>query len=47
MGVSDFWNYPIPQKGPDRQYNNDAGSNPVLRGASLAIVSSMSAIPII
>ncbi|EXJ87262.1 hypothetical protein A1O3_04221 [Capronia epimyces CBS 606.96] len=33
------WNRPQPRKGPDVPYQNDAGSNPVLRGYALAVVS--------
>lgn len=35
------FNRPQPREGPDVPYNNDAGSNPVLRGLTLAVVSRM------
>lgn len=33
------WNKPHPREGPQVRYKNEAGSNPVLRGYGLAVVS--------
>jgi hypothetical protein len=38
---AEFLNYPILKQGPDIEYQNDAGSNPVLRGLPLAIAAKM------
>jgi len=38
---AEAWNRPQPRKGPAIPYKNDAGSNPVLRGVTLAVISSM------
>ena len=38
---AEFLNYPIPTLGPDIGYQNDAGSNTVLRGLPLAIAARM------
>jgi hypothetical protein len=38
---AEFLNYPTPKQGPDTGYQNDAGSNPVLRGLPLAIATTM------
>jgi hypothetical protein len=35
------WNRPIAREGPHVPYKNDNGSNPVLRGYALAVVSKM------
>ncbi|KAK7897766.1 hypothetical protein LTR67_004396 [Exophiala xenobiotica] len=35
------YNRPQAREGPDQPYNNEAGSNPVLRGVTLAIISSI------
>ena len=35
------YNRPQPREGPKVPYNNDSGSNPVLRGYALAAVSTM------
>ena len=39
--TSAFLNRPQALKGPDVPYKNEAGSNPVLRGATLAVLSKM------
>lgn len=35
------YNRPQAREGPHQPYKNEAGSNPVLRGVTLAIISSM------
>ncbi|RMZ90204.1 hypothetical protein DV736_g2571, partial [Chaetothyriales sp. CBS 134916] len=35
------WNRPVPRQGPNHPYENNTGSNPVLRGSLLAIASTI------
>lgn len=35
------FNRPEPREGPHVPYKNESGSNPILRGYTLAVVSSM------
>ncbi|RMZ78278.1 hypothetical protein DV737_g3952, partial [Chaetothyriales sp. CBS 132003] len=39
--ASQSWNRPVPRQGPSRPYENNTGSNPVLRGSLLAIASTL------
>ncbi|KAL9625393.1 MAG: hypothetical protein Q9160_000456 [Pyrenula sp. 1 TL-2023] len=39
--TASFWNYPSPREGPAVPYTNDATSNPVLRGVTLAIATTI------